>query len=606
LLEPHHDGSELYVSQHAPSLGDTVDVMLRVPHSAYAERVFVRTTPDAEPRFAEASVERTDERETWWRAGIRVDNPVVRYRFLLEDGAAPYRFVNAAGVFPRDVTDGADYWLTTFAPPPDWLHDTVAYQIFPDRFASSGATRKWPEWAHHSAWGESLATDWKVSTQQMFGGDLDGIRERLTHLQALGVNTIYLTPFFPATSVHRYDASTFDEVDPLLGGDEALIALTTAAHAAGMHVVGDLTTNHTGDTHAWFRTARKDRHSTEAQFYFFDGDDGDDSDDYVGWFGVKSLPKLDHRAPALTERMLSGPDSVTGKWLSPPWSLDGWRIDVANMTGRLGDIDTNHHVARAIRDTIAEVQPDAWLVAEHCYDASSDLRGDGWHGTMNYSGFTRPVWCWLRAKESSSGLMGFPSVPPMLDGEAMVATMREFIAAMPWQATTASMTLLGSHDTARWPSVAGDSAHQLTGLGLLLTYPGVPTIYYGDEIAMRGENSDIGRAPMQWDEEQWDHELLDGYRALLAVRRSSRALQRGGLRWVHVGPDTVVFLREAIDDVALVQISRAAHDPVVLPCRELGMRTANALYGQHQLVPHDGTVTLPDDGPSVHIWRLEA
>jgi alpha-glucosidase len=303
--------------------------------------------------------------------------------------------------------------------------------------------------------------------------------------------------------------------------------------------------------------------------------------------------------------MLSGAQSVTGTWLRPPFELDGWRVDVANMTGRLADVDTNHAVARAMRDTIADVRPDAWLVAEHCYDASTDLRGDGWHGTMNYSGFTRPVWCWLKAKEYESGLLGYPSAPPMLDGEAMVATMREFVAAMPWRSTAASMTLLGSHDTARWRSVAGDAAHQLAGLGLLVTYPGVPTVYYGDEVGLRGEHADAGRVPMPWDHDAWDHDLLKGYRDLIAVRRSSSALQRGGLRWAHVGADTVVYLRESLDDTVLVQVTRAAHEPVVFTSHELGLGSAHTLYGHHHLTVDDGNVTLPTDGPAVHIWRLE-
>jgi alpha-glucosidase len=602
LHEPHHDGSARYVSESAPALGSTVTVRVRVPNASSAERVYVRTTPDAEPRYVRATVDSADDRETWWIADVGMENPVVRYRFLLEGGASPSRWLNAAGTFHHDVTDAADFWLTTAAAPPMWLEGAVAYQIFPDRFSRSGASHHWPEWAVHSEWTEPIAEEWRVSTRQLFGGDLCGITSRLQHLVDLGVDAIYLTPFFPGHSAHRYDASTFDHVDPLLGGDDALIELTAAAHAVGIRVVGDLTTNHTGNTHEWFRTAQRDRSSTEAEFYFFDGPG---ADDYVGWYGLKSMPKLDHRAESLASRMLAGADSVTGKWLLPPFDLDGWRIDVANMTGRHGVIDTNHSVASTLRATIAEVRPDAWLVAEHCYDASADLSGDGWHGTMNYSGFTRPVWSWLRAADHEIGLMGHPSAPPLLDGAAMVATMQAYVAAMPWRSTTASMTLLGSHDTARWRTVAGDGARQLAGVGLLVTYPGVPTVYYGDEIGLQGENSDVGRTPMPWDDTTWDREVLAGYRELIALRRTCAALQRGGLRWVHVGVDTVAYLRESADDTVLVQVSRAAHTPVALSAGALGLGTAHTLYGRHQLTVVDGNVTLADEGPAVHIWRLE-
>jgi alpha-glucosidase len=598
---PHHDGSERYVTDAAPAIGDTVSVFLRVPHAAHAARVFVRSSPDSEPKFTAAVVDRTDDRDTWWRAELSVQNPITRYRFMLEGGAAPYRWVNAAGTFHRDLTDGADFWLTSFDPPPQWLQGAVVYQIFPDRFANSGAPRDWPEWAQVSDWHEPVAHDWRVSTRQMFGGDLAGIEQHLDHLVALGVDTLYITPFFPAESAHRYNANSFDLVDPLLGGDQAMISLVQAAHRAGLRVVGDLTTNHTGDHHEWFQHAQLDRNSTEADFYFFDGDG---PDDYVGWFGVKTLPKLDHRAPVLTERMLAGPASITGKWLQPPFDLDGWRIDVANMTGRLRDIDTNHDVARAMRATMADVRPDSWLVAEHCYDASADLRGDGWHGTMNYSGFTRPVWCWLRSDTIHSGLMGFPSEPPRIDGQAMVATMCDFVAAMPWRSTAASMTLLGSHDTARWASIAGNPGRQIAGLGLLMTYPGVPMVYYGDEVGLRADDSDRGRSPMPWDTQHWDHEVYDQYRALIALRHRSPALQRGGLRWVHVGTDTVVYLRESLDETVLVQVSRAGHEPLVLDSALLGLTTSDTIFGSTDLAPHAGTVTLPSDGPAVHIWRI--
>ncbi|MDO8361460.1 MAG: glycoside hydrolase family 13 protein [Actinomycetota bacterium] len=603
LLAPHHDGSERYVADRAPAIGATVAVFVRVPHAAHAERVFLRSIIDGEPRWAQAVVDRADARETWWRADLTIANPVNRYRFLLEGGAAPYRWVNAAGVIHRDTTDANDFWLTTFDPPPAWLEEAVVYQVFPDRFAPSAMPHHWPDWAVRSEWADPVAPDWPTSTRQLFGGDLVGLREHLDHITGLGANAIYLTPFFTAESAHRYNANTFDHVDPMLGGDAAMVQLMDAAHRAGVRVIGDLTTNHTGNHHDWFRTAQRDRGSTEAGFYFFEGDD---PDDYVGWFGVKTLPKLDHRAAALAERMLVGPGSITGKWLSPPYELDGWRIDVANMTGRYRDIDTNHAVARAMRATMADVRPDGWLVAEHCYDASSDLVGDGWHGTMNYSGFARPVWSWLSEPEPRIGLMGFPSPPPRIGGTDMAGTMTDFMAALPWRSNTASMTLLGSHDTARWRSVAGDPGRQMAGLGLLMAFPGVPTVYYGDEVGVTGINSDLGRAPMPWNPTQWDQRTLAGYRSLIGVRRGSSALQRGGLRWVHTGDDCVALLRESADETVLVQVSRAAHEPITLDAQALGLHSpAATLHGDRALEPTNGSVTLTGDGPAVHIWRLD-
>ena len=207
---------------------------------------------------------------------------------------------------------------------------------------------------------------------------------------------LYLTPVFPARSNHRYDASTFDHVDPVLGGDEAFAALVEAAHARGLRVMGDLTTNHTGDAHEWFLAARADAASPEAGFYSFD----EHPERYASWLGVTSLPKLDQSSPELRARLYDGPGSVVARWLEA--GLDAWRIDVANMTGRAGAQDLAHDVARTLVATARAVRPDAWVLAEHGHDAGGDLQGDGWHGTMDYAGFTRPVWTWLATATPSA------------------------------------------------------------------------------------------------------------------------------------------------------------------------------------------------------------
>lgn len=144
LSEPHHDGSERHVSTLEPALGDEVTVWLRVPHGDPADRVWVRTTPDAEPQYEAAVVDRTTPHETWWRADITAHNPVTNYRFMLDGGRSGYRQVNGTGAHARTVTDAADFRLSAHAPPPAWLADTTFYQVFPDRFGRSSAPRAWP------------------------------------------------------------------------------------------------------------------------------------------------------------------------------------------------------------------------------------------------------------------------------------------------------------------------------------------------------------------------------------------------------------------------------------------------------------------------------
>ncbi len=447
--EPHHDGSPRYLDNPAPSLGEHVGVRLRVPAGLAAEAVHVRAVNDGEPKYTKAKLVRAepgDDGATWWQGEVRATNPVTSYRFLVETPAGT-RWVNGAGTWRRDVGDRDDFVVSTFPPPPDWLADAVCYEIFPDRFARGIDEQEWvdPEgdWAIESDWDTPIASDWKHAVRQLYRGDLVGVRQHLDHLDSLGVNLLYLTPVFPARSCHRYDASTFDAVDPVLGGDAAFSALVDAAHRRGIRVIGDLTTNHSGNHHRWFEAALADASAPEAGYYYFT----EHPHDYVGWFDVPTLPKFDLRSERLREALV-GSDGVAARWLrgssaNSTDGLDGWRIDVGNMTGRHGAIDVNHDVFRHLRATMATVRPDTWLVGEHLHDATGDLAGDGWHGVMACTWFTRPVWSWLA--KPSARLIGVPGPLPSVGGDDLAATMRAFCGR--------GAVALGErqHDVARQP-----------------------------------------------------------------------------------------------------------------------------------------------------------
>src|SRR5699024_3052487 len=195
----------------------------------------------------------------------------------------------------------------------------------------------------------------------------------------------------------------------------------------------------------------------EAGYYYFT----DHPDDYVGWLGARSLPKLDHSSPTLRERMYGADDSVLlsrlggSDHLTEDERLDGWRIDVANMTGRLGAQDVNHEVSGLIATRMREIAPEAWLLAEHFYDAGPDTRHDGWHGVMNYAGFTRPVWAWLNTgPEGVRYAATHTSAPLPSSGAAeAVRAMRTTNAGLPWRVRTHSVNALSTHDSrvfARW------------------------------------------------------------------------------------------------------------------------------------------------------------
>ena len=323
------------------------------------------------------------------------------------------RWLTGRGMLDHDPLDHHDFRLLTTGGAPRWVPETVWYQIFPDRFATSGQhLGELPDWALPSEWGDPVLPR-PDTMRQMYGGDLDGIVQRLDHLVDLGIGGIYLTPIFPAHSNHRYDASSFDRIDPVLGGDAALVRLREACDRAGLRLLNDLTLNHTGDRHEWFVAAQADAASEEAGYYYFT----EHPDEYETWLGVHSLPKINHASEPMRRRFYDGPDSVVARYLQPPFSLDGWRIDVANMTGRYGMDDHNALVRSLTRRTSDAVGHDRWLVGEHWFDASLDVMGDGWHGVMNYTGITRPIVSWLGELTILGAMMPGPGQDPR-DGVA--------------------------------------------------------------------------------------------------------------------------------------------------------------------------------------------
>jgi alpha-glucosidase len=591
LSEPHHDGSDEYVLERPDELGGEAVVRVRAPKGA-ADDVILRYVRDGEPRWVRAQVDRETETETWWRASFPVVNPSTPYRWVLVGPQGGWTWLNGNGRRAHEAPDSDDFVLS-IGDGPAWHLSSVVYEIFPDRFATSGLGVEAPDWAVPRAWDELPTGRGPNTPRELFGGDLRGIEQRLDYIEQLGVNALYLTPIFPASSTHRYDATSFDRVDPLLGGDEALRSLLAAAHSRGVRMLGDLTTNHTGNAHEWFVEALADQNAAERELYYFDPSL---PAGYESWLGIPNLPKLDWRSTELRRRMVG----VTRHWLEA--GLDGWRIDVANMTGRYQGVELTREVAQLIRGALTE---DALLVAEHGYDYRRDLDGTGWHGAMNYAGFLRPVWSWLLGEDPPEELRrsfwGIPVGVPRTDGAATVGAMRAFRAGLPWQSALHSWTLLDSHDTARFRTVSGSREQQLVGVGLQMTSPGVPMVFAGDELGLEGEWGEDARRTMPWDApDTWDRPLLEQFRRLIALRRSSDALARGGIRYAHVSEDAIAFLRESPTERLLVLAARSAHTPIVLP---LDARELEPLLGGEP-VAVDGTAELPGDGPAFHVWRI--
>ena len=597
---PHHDGSELYVSNAAPQIGEQVTLKVRVPSGYQFSEAFIRVYEDNEPRIYKLKEKSSSRTEKWLEVKIVIHNVHTIYRFVFI-GEGKYQWLNAYGLFDHDVHSNNDFRIVATPANPEWIKKSVFYQIFPDRFAKSERKYEIPDWAVPRGWNELPRGRSKFTGVELYGGDLYGIEEKLDHLIDLGINGIYLTPIFPSRSNHRYDAISFDVVDPILGGDQALKSLVKSAKKAGVQVLGDLTSNHCGVGHHWLQTAKRDKKSKERGYFYWDKtiEWG-----YVGWFGLASLPKLNFSSQSLRNVLYQGKNSIVKKWLGPKFGMAGWRIDVGNMTGVQGAEDHHGEVMRGIREAMREVNPDAWLVAENGDFVASDLDGLGWQGAMNYQGFMRPFWNWINKNpEITGGFQGLPFAMPKINGRQLVSSIKEFNASIPWRSLTASMLLLDSHDTARFRTVViGDKSAHIAGMSMMLTYPGVPSIFAGDEIGLEGSWGEDARRTIDWEDQSgWDREFLAEVKKLISLRKSHDALINGGLRWVAAEDDYIAYLRESKKEAIFVFISRSAISTKI-DLGSYGYTFAKTLYGEQE---SGKILSIKSKSATSGIWLLK-
>lgn len=551
----HHDGSGKYVSRRYPRLGETVLIRLRTHVEAPVRRLVLRTFPDGEQSLKLMRRATTESPLQWWEAELDITEPVVHYRFILDADDGIWHYA-ADGVTAHIPLDRSDFRILADYHAPDWLDSAVFYQIFPDRFANGDPSNdpRPEEYEYRGHRPVTLPWESPPPAELLFplvfyGGDLAGIEQHLDYLVNLGVNALYLNPLFTAHSNHKYDVADYDHVDPHFGGDDALVALRRALDTRAMRYVLDIVPNHCGYWHSWFQTALADSSSPEAEFFTFRRH----PDDYATWLGVWTLPKLNYSSSELRHRIFAGTDAVFRRWLRPPYSADGWRVDVANMLGRQGQTQLATEIGQGIRRAVKETRGEAYLMGENFFDAGAQLQGDQWDGVMNYDGFTHPLWYWLAGYRLAAH--GFPE---LISGspwstEALVAAWQSRLAAIPWAIALQQYNILDSHDTVRIRALLdeNDALHRLA-VAVLLTFPGIPGLYYGDEIGM-SDLPDLGaRGCMIWDESRWNHPLREFHRLLIRLRRTEPALQRGGFQVLAVETDTFAYQRELEDDRFIV------------------------------------------------------
>ncbi|HEX2914827.1 MAG TPA: maltodextrin glucosidase [Chloroflexia bacterium] len=609
----HHDGSPLYTIPDATAFepGAEVTLRLRTGLNAPVEKVFLRTSPDGEQRVVPAEFAGKDAACNWWEVRLKLEMPLMHYRFLLLTAEGGYWF-NAAGVTRHDQPDAGDFKLLAGYQAPEWVRQSVFYQIFPDRFADGDPSNN-VRTGEYSRYGRPVvAREWGAlpskgfeASFEFFGGDLQGVLQKLDYLQELGVTALYLNPVFTSPSNHKYDVTDYYQVDPHMGGDEALVRLREACSERGMRLMLDIVPNHSSDTHPWFTAAQSNTEAETNEFYTF----RQHPNEYESWLGVGSLPKLNYRSLKLRQKMYEGEQSIMRYWLRPPFSIDGWRLDVANMMGRQGESQLGHKIGRGMRRAIKSEKAEAYILGENFFDGTPQLQGDELDATMNYMGFIKPLWRWLAAFELGQ-LRNAPQADyTPLPTEALAAQWQAFRAAVPWQIALQQFNQLSSHDVPRiFTVVKGDEQKARVAITLLFSYPGVPCVYYGDEIGLEGGADPDNRRCMEWEPQRWHTDLRAFYLKLIELRKSSPALIEGGYQQVYASGDTLAFVREAPGDRLLVVIRRADDGLEALPVRHAnlpdGSRLHDLLSGQ-ELAVENGVISLNGLGATgAQIWRM--
>ena len=410
---------------------------------------------------------------------------------------------------------------------PSWVASSTCYQIFPDRFCNGDPSIGARDGEYEFDGGRVSVHGFDEKPEpfsvarclDFYNGDLKGIEDKIGYFRSLGVDTLYLNPINVARTVHRYDAVDFFHVDERLGGDKALISLIEKLHENGMRIIVDISINHTGIDCPWFLKALSDKDSEEAGFYVFE--DGRPR----FWQGVKTLAQLDYRSQRLRSLIYRSPDSALQRFIRPPFSQDGWRLDVAPEVGRTRESQLTHDVWKDVRRCLKEIKPDLYLVGEDWDDSSEYLMGDMWDGSMNYYGAGRPIRSWMGERDRflAAGWGHDPESEAPWSGYEMAEALSDGVSSLPGQSAYFQMNLIDSHDTPRLHcnKAVMDKDIYFGALMVLFLLPGMPSIYYGDEIGLDGEMGSVegARYPMCWDEGKWDLDMLGMYRSLAEVRK---------------------------------------------------------------------------------------
>ena len=460
---------------------------------------------------------------------------------------------------------------------PEWVKHAVFYQIFPDRFARSPRTQH-PRGITFKAWGSP------PQEQGYQGGDLRGIVDKLDYLHKLGVTALYLNPIFASASNHRYHTYDYYQVDPLLGGNEALRELLDAAHARSMRVVLDGVFNHASRGFwAFHHILENDVNSPYLDWFIvYDwplrpySSDQKHPPNYKAWWNLPALPEFNTENPGVRDYIFN----VARHWIE--FGIDGWRLDVPF------EIDDDSFW-QEFRRVVKTANPDAYLCGEVWWKAQRWLQGDQFDAVMNYL-FMDAALSFFGANTLRSDYKREHLTLQPIDAQTFAKAVETMHGLYDWQVNQVQLNLLDSHDTARALWIVGEDVSALRLCALFqMTMPGAPCIYYGDEIGLSAGDDPACRGAFPWKkQDSWNHDLLEFYRQITAMRHKHPVLQTGTFTPLFAQDKLYAFSRQLNQKQAIVLFNTdtsiasrtvSLQQPAeIRDILQIWPRTANRLY----------------------------
>ncbi|HPO50040.1 MAG TPA: alpha amylase N-terminal ig-like domain-containing protein [Spirochaetota bacterium] len=565
------DGSANFVSNPDPKLYETADFSIRLSKDVSVEKIYFVACPKGEVFYYKMDKWKDDDFFSYYKTSFKMVSKKLIYKFYLIVDKKEY-FYTPYGLFDYEVPDNFSFTIFADADYSKWTPESVFYQIFPDRFNRVGESvfddkdyeLKVGDKIYKTKrvlcdWDEPLDTKHSHEKKiQFYGGNFNGVKEKIPYLKELGITAIYFTPIFKARSNHRYDIEDYLAPDPLLGTEEELADMIKTAHENGIKIIFDAVLNHTGVHHKWFDMFNEHKqngaficeNSPYKEYYHFNKH----PDNYESWMDCKILPQLNLANKEVRDSLLNNEDSAVKKWLKPPFSIDGWRMDTASILGKFPAEQIDIEFSKELHKAIKSENKDALIMGETFYDPKQLVDIDRYESTMNYRCSMSPLKKWL------TGIVNFMSVPRGDENQNIVFSAKNALAQMKnarvgltFQNQIRMYNLLNSHDTARFWTVLKKNYDKLKiALTVLFTYTGIPAFYYGDEVGMEGENDPDCRRPMIWDEKKRDKKINKLYKDLIDLRKKNKTLVYGSLLELFEEQNVLSFSRFLDNDTFII------------------------------------------------------